>query len=131
MRAASRALAARSPVYYGWVIVVVGNLANLIAVGALLFAVTIYIPAIAKDFDVPRSSIVLAFSAGQIVSALVSPFAGRWIDHHGGRRAILPAPVPSVVPKSSRSACRACSAAPDAATFRRVAAPGAHRDRDR
>jgi len=84
-----RAIAQRLPVHYGWVLVAVAVLCNTVSNFATFWAVTLWIPAIADDFEVGRTPVVTAFMTGQAVSALVGPFLGRYIDRNGGRRPLL------------------------------------------
>lgn len=80
-----RALARRSPIYYGWVILGAGILANAVSAGATFWVVTIYIPAVSDDFEVDRFPVVFAFTFGQTISALIGPLIGRYIDSRGAR----------------------------------------------
>jgi MFS family permease len=76
---------ARTPFYYGWLIVAVAIFGNMVSAGSLFWAVTVYIPAIADEFDTDRTPVVIAFMGGQVVFALLGPFVGRYIDGHGAR----------------------------------------------
>ena len=88
-----KGLARRSPVYYGWVILLLGIVSSLFVVAVLFWAIAIYIPAIAEDFnvggDAQRFPVVAAFMSGQLLSALMAPIAGRWMDARGARETIL------------------------------------------
>lgn len=86
----------RSPVHYGWVILAVAILGNTVVAGGTWWVVTVYVPAISDDFGVPRFPIVAAFMAGQAISAVLGPIAGRYVDGRGARRALLAGSV--VVP---------------------------------
>ena len=80
-----RALVRRSPIYYGWVILGTGIVANAVSAGATFWVVTIYIPVVSDDFGVDRFPVVFAFAFGQTVSALIGPLIGRYIDRRGAR----------------------------------------------
>ncbi|MEZ4504052.1 MAG: MFS transporter [Dehalococcoidia bacterium] len=82
-------LARRLPFHYGWLILAAGVLGNTVSGAATFWSVSVYVPAIADDFEVDRFPVVLAFMIGQLVFALVGPFAGRFIDRQGPRRALL------------------------------------------
>lgn len=84
-----RAIAHRLPFHYGWLLVVVAVLCNTVSNTATFWAVSIWIPAIADDFEVARTPVVTAFMAGQAVSAAVGPFVGRYIDRRGARGPLL------------------------------------------
>ena len=90
---AVKGLARRSPVYYGWVILLLGIVSSLFAAAVLFWAITIYIPAIAEDFnvggDAQRFPVVAAFMSGQLLAAFMAPIAGRWMDARGARETIL------------------------------------------
>lgn len=75
----------RSPIYYGWVILGAGIVANAVSAGATFWVVTIYIPVISDDFAVDRFPVVFAFALGQTISALFGPLIGRYIDERGAR----------------------------------------------
>lgn len=82
-------LARRTPIYYGWVVVVAGVFGNATSAGFIFWATAVYIPAISDDLGVGRFPVVAGFVAGQAVSAAVGPFAGAYMDRRGARRAIV------------------------------------------
>ena len=84
-----RALAQRSPVHYGWVIVVVGVLTNSTTTGGTFWVVAVYITAIAEDFGASRTMVVGAFMVGQVLFAVIGPWIGGAIDRGGARRVLL------------------------------------------
>lgn len=84
-----RALAQRSPVHYGWVIVVAGVLTNSTTAGASFWVIAVYITAIADDFGASRTAVVGAFMAGQVLFAVIGPWVGGAIDRGGARRMLL------------------------------------------
>ena len=67
----------------------------------LFWTITIYIPAIAEDFnvggDAQRTPVIAAFMAGSFASALAGPLAGRWMDSRGARETILVGSVVAAV----------------------------------
>ncbi len=84
-----RAIAHRLPVHYGWLLVCAAVICNTVSNTATFWAVGLWIPAMADDFEVDRTPVVTAFMAGQAVSAFVGPFIGRYIDQHGSRGTLL------------------------------------------
>src|SRR5690606_28379997 len=84
-----RALAHGLPFHYGWFLVCAGVLCHTVSNTATFWAVSLWIPAIADDFEVARTPVVTAFMAGQAVSAAVGPFVGRYIDRRGARGPLL------------------------------------------
>lgn len=64
------------------------------AAQTLSWASSYYLPAalgagMARDLGMSLSTVFAAFSCALIVSALVGPIAGRWIDRHGGRALLM------------------------------------------
>jgi len=60
----------------------------------LAWASTYYLPAMlsasmARDLVTSTSTVFAAFSVALVVSALIGPWAGRAIDHHGGRPVLM------------------------------------------
>jgi predicted MFS family arabinose efflux permease len=98
-------LAARTPLHFGWVIVVFAIAGNTIGAGSMFWAIAVYVPRVAEDFAVGRTTIVAAFMLGQTVFALVGPLTGRYIDRHGARGVLLAGAVlcPLAIAVTSRS----------------------------
>lgn len=84
-----RSIAQRLPFHYGWFLMGAGVVCNTVSNFATFWAVSLWIPAIADDFEVARTPVVTAFLTGQAASALVGPFVGRFIDRNGARRPLL------------------------------------------
>lgn len=84
-----RSIAQRLPFHYGWFLMGAGVVCNTVSNFATFWAVSLWIPAIADDFDVARTPVVTAFLTGQAASALVGPFVGRFIDRNGARRPLV------------------------------------------
>jgi MFS family permease len=79
----------RLPFHYGWLIVAVAILGNAVAAGASFWAVAVYIPAVAEEFEVGRGPIVGAFMLGSALFSLLGPLTGRYIDRRGARRVLI------------------------------------------
>jgi MFS family permease len=84
-----RRLAARSPVHYGWVIVVWAIAGIALGAGSMFWAVAVYVPRIAEDFGTGRTTIVAAFMLSQSVFAFIGPLTGRYVDQHGARGVLI------------------------------------------
>ncbi len=84
-----RAIVQRLPVHYGWLLVCAAVICNTVSNMATFWAVGLWIPAVADDFQVDRTPVVTAFMAGQAVSAVAGPFIGRYIDRHGSRGTLV------------------------------------------
>lgn len=71
-----------------------GVVTALGAAQTLAWASSYYLPAMlagpmARDLDVPVSTVFAAFSFALVVSALLGPYAGRAIDRWGGRPVLM------------------------------------------
>ena len=84
-----RALAQRSPVHYGWVIVIAAILTNSVTAGGTFWVVAIYITSIPDDLGVSRTAVFGAFTVGQVLFALIAPWIGGYIDRGGARRVLI------------------------------------------
>lgn len=75
---------ARLPFFYGWVIVAVAFVTMGVSVNART-AFSLLFPPILDEFGWDRGVTAGAFSFGFLVSAALSPFIGRLMDHRGPR----------------------------------------------
>ena len=75
---------ARFPLFYGWVIVAVAFVTMGVGVTART-AFSLLFPPILDEFGWDRGVTAGAFSFGFLVSAVLSPFIGRLMDHRGPR----------------------------------------------
>jgi MFS family permease len=79
-----RTSTSRLPFFYGWVIVAVAFVTMGVGVSART-AFSLLFPPILDEFGWDRGVTAGAFSFGFLVSAVLSPFIGRLIDHRGPR----------------------------------------------
>ena len=79
-----RKVEARLPFFYGWVIVAVAFVTMAVGVNART-AFSLLFPSILDEFGWDRGVTAGAFSFGFLVSAVLSPFIGRLMDHQGPR----------------------------------------------
>jgi MFS family permease len=77
----------RLPFYYGWVIVGIAFVTMAIGVTART-AFSLLLPPLIDEFGWDRGLVAGAFSFGFLVSAALSPIAGRIMDRHGPRAVI-------------------------------------------
>jgi MFS family permease len=84
MRTGSRHWASRLPFYYGWLIIGVAFVTVAISVSART-AFSLLLPPLLDEFGWDRGLVAGAFSFGFLVSAILSPIAGRVMDRHGPR----------------------------------------------
>ncbi len=87
MRDVSRHWSSRLPFYYGWLIVAVAFITMALSVSART-AFSLLLPPLIDEFGWDRGLVAGAFSFGFLVSAVLSPFAGRVMDRHGPRAVI-------------------------------------------
>ena len=82
-------LTGRRRVYYGWWLLAGSVLAMAIGSGVSFWSFGLYVGPLEGQFGWSRAEIAGGFSVGLLVSGLVAPFVGRWIDRYGPRRVIL------------------------------------------
>ncbi len=78
-----------SETYHGWWIVAAVTLLLTLGSGITFWTFTVYIPPLEDELGWSRAEISVAFSLGILISGLIGPFVGIWIDSHGGRSSIL------------------------------------------
>jgi OFA family oxalate/formate antiporter-like MFS transporter len=84
-QALPRALAARLPFYYGWVILACLCCAGFARQGPAVATLSIFVEPLSRDFGWSRTAISGAASLGGLLAALVSPWIGPLLDRHGSR----------------------------------------------
>jgi OFA family oxalate/formate antiporter-like MFS transporter len=75
----------RLPVYYGWVIVLVGTLGMLASVPGQTAGVSVFTDHLIEATGLSRLQLAAAYFIGTTASGFVLPTAGRWIDRVGSR----------------------------------------------
>ena len=75
--------------HYGWVIVSLCILGNMVGAGTTFWTMAVYIPLIADEFGSSRTAVVSAFTVGQITFAIIAPFIGTYFDRKGVRGSIF------------------------------------------
>ena len=84
MQVRSQHWSSRLPFYYGWLIIGVAFVTMAVGVTART-AFSLLLPPLLDEFGWDRGVVAGAFSFGFLVSAVLSPFAGRLMDRHGPR----------------------------------------------
>jgi len=84
-QALPRALAARLPFYYGWVILACLCCAGFARQGPAVATLSIFVEPLGRDFGWSRTAISGAASLGGLLAALVSPWIGPFLDRRGSR----------------------------------------------
>ena len=78
-------LVQKSPVYYGWIIVVAGIIAMTMTSPGQTYAVSIFIEHFIHDLDLSRSLVSTLYTVGTLFGSFALPFVGRQIDRRGPR----------------------------------------------
>ncbi len=81
-------LVKRLPFFYGWVIIAVAFVTMALGVNART-AFSLLLPPILTETGWDRGVTAGAFSFGFLVSAIMSPVLGRWMDRYGPRFVLL------------------------------------------
>jgi MFS transporter, OFA family, oxalate/formate antiporter len=79
----------RQKIFFGWWIVGLGVLAQFIGIGVSSYSTSIFFQAMFTDLNWSRGDLALAISAGSILAAIASPFAGAIVDKHGAGRIMV------------------------------------------
>src|SRR5580700_9844523 len=77
----------RLPFFYGWLLVGVAFVTMAVGVNART-AFSLLYPPILQEFGWDRGLTAGIFSFGFLLSALITPFVGRWIDGRGPRAVV-------------------------------------------
>lgn len=80
-----RALAARVPFYYGWIVLACLCCAGFARQGPAVATLSIFIDPLTSDFGWSRTAVSGAVSLGGLLAALVSPLIGPLLDRRGSR----------------------------------------------
>ena len=74
-----------SPVYYGWVILVVGAIGGVLSSPGQTYAFSAFLDHFIRDLDLSRSLVSTLYTAGTLAASFFLPFVGRCFDRHGAR----------------------------------------------
>ncbi|HEX4926793.1 MAG TPA: MFS transporter, partial [Burkholderiales bacterium] len=80
-----RALAARLPFYYGWVVLAALCCVGFARQGAAVATVSIFVEPLTREFGWSRTALSGAVSLGGVLAALLSPAIGPLLDRRGSR----------------------------------------------
>jgi MFS transporter, OFA family, oxalate/formate antiporter len=96
-RALPRALAARLPFYYGWVVLACLCCAGFARQGAAVATFSVFVEPLTRDFGWSRTAVSGAVSLGGLLAALAAPMIGTLVDRRGSRLVLCFAVVGSAV----------------------------------
>jgi MFS family permease len=80
---------ARSPIFYGWIVMAAGTLGIIMTSPGQTYTVSIFIEYIIRDMGISRSMVSTLYSLGTLVGSFTLPFWGRQIDRRGARRMVV------------------------------------------
>lgn len=78
----------KSPVYYGWIVMVVGTLGLIMTSPGQSYVVSIFIESFIADLQISRSLVSSLYTAATLTGSFALPFVGRLIDRYGSRRVV-------------------------------------------
>jgi len=76
---------ARFPVFYGFVIIVVGAIGVLTSAPGQTIGVSVFRNYLETDLQMPKTALSLAYTLGTLISGFLAVVSGRLYDKHGAR----------------------------------------------
>src|SRR5512144_112106 len=77
--------AKRKPIFYGWVIVIVGFLAHIASAFSISRTLSVILKPLSADLGISRGIFSLIRSGEILIGAAAAPLVGTLMDRHGGR----------------------------------------------
>jgi MFS transporter, OFA family, oxalate/formate antiporter len=74
-----------SPIYYGWVILIVGAIGGILSSPGQTYVISVFIDHFIEDLHVSRWLVSTLYTAGTLAGSFALPFVGRQIDKRGPR----------------------------------------------
>lgn len=81
----ARVLAARLPIYYGWIVLACLCCAGFARQGPAVATLSIFVEPLTREFGWSRTALSGAVSLAGVLAALMSPLIGPVLDRHGSR----------------------------------------------
>ncbi|MBX2822516.1 MAG: MFS transporter [Rhodothermaceae bacterium] len=78
----------KSPVYYGWIVMVAGTLGLVMTSPGQSYVVSIFIESFIADLEISRSVVSSLYTAATLAGSFALPFVGRLIDRYGSRQVV-------------------------------------------
>jgi len=75
----------QSPIFYGWIILLMGTLGMIMTSPGQTYAVSIFIEHFITDLGISRGLVSTLYTIGTLVGSFVLPLVGRQIDRRGPR----------------------------------------------
>ncbi|MEM7119025.1 MAG: MFS transporter [Chloroflexota bacterium] len=80
---------ARTPFFYGWVILAAGILGNIMSSPGQTYSFSIFIEEFIRDLELSRTAVSSLYTIGTITGSLALPYIGRAIDKRGNRPMVI------------------------------------------
>jgi len=75
----------QSPVYYGWIILVVGTIGQIMTSPGQTYVNSIFIEYFIRDLNISRTLVSTLYTIGTLTASLGLPWVGRQVDRRGPR----------------------------------------------
>lgn len=75
----------KSPVFYGWIILIAGTVGIILSGPGQTFAFSIFLEEFIRELGISRTLVSTLYTVGTIGGSLALPFIGRQIDKRGSR----------------------------------------------
>jgi MFS family permease len=75
----------KSPIFYGWIIMLVGTFGLIMTSPGQTYAISIFLEPIIADLGLSRSLVSLLYTGGTLAGSFALPLVGRQIDQRGPR----------------------------------------------
>lgn len=85
----TRNIVGSSPIYYGWIILIVATLGVIATAPGQSFTVSLFIDHFIEDFGLSRTMVSALFSGGTFIASLSLTFVGKLIDRIGNRLMVV------------------------------------------
>ena len=82
-------LVSKSPIFYGWIIMLIGTLGMIMSSPGQTYVVSIFIESFITDLGISRSLVSMLYTLGTLVGSFVLPIVGYQIDRHGARLIVM------------------------------------------
>ena len=79
----------RSPVFFGWIVMLAGSFGMIMTSPGQTYGVSIFIEHFITDLGISRSVVSSYYAIGTLVGAAALPFVGRRIDQNGPRVVVV------------------------------------------
>ncbi len=75
----------KSPIFYGWIILLIGTLGKIMSSPGQTYSVSIFLEYFIADLNLSRAVVSMLYGMGTLVGSFALPYIGRYIDRYGSR----------------------------------------------